>query len=261
MAHNHSCANAKNPGCRCSGCGGSLHGWPAHFERAAGSPSERDRFRRHTDLEWVSALGTGKTRENRLQAPTLRLKRAGTTCAAADAADWLARDPDLITAGRDLGHSLHDTALPELHRHAAQHPDRFPGAKELDKTIPGHFWCTLLAELSGAGDTVQRYSDRVPELAKQVLLDGEIPPDWGPVQNHLAEAALTAVWKCAGSVLLGDFTGLIRIARLVSLFICPDPARHPLIVRRSLVPLVKEDVITETTLTRLQQAFPTDPAP
>lgn len=52
-----------------------------------------------------------------------------------------------------------------------------------------------------------------------MLLDGKTPPGWEPVQNHLAEAAQTAVWKCDGSVLFGDFTNLVRIARLISLFI------------------------------------------
>jgi hypothetical protein len=260
MAHNHSCAHAKNPGCACAGCAGSLHGWPGYFDRAEAPEPERERFRRHTDLEWLSALGTGKRQQNHLKAPTLRMRKAANDSAVADALTWLAHDPDRITRGRKLGQGLHEEALPELRDHAGRHSAQLPDLKELDRVLPGHFWCSLLVQLSGAGDTVQRYSDRVPQVAAELLLDGETPPGWGEVQDHVAEVALTAVWKCAGYVLLGDFANLVRLMRFMSLFICPDPARHPLIVRRGFLPL-GEGVLAESTLTRLQQAYLTDSAP
>jgi hypothetical protein len=66
------------------------------------------------------------------------------------------------------------------------------------------------------------------------------------------------VWKCVCTALLGDFTTLLLVTRLMSLFLCPDPARHPAIARRSLLPLAKE-IADEDVTTRLRQAYGVDP--
>ena len=42
MAHDDRCGGAKKSGCRCSGCAGSLHGWPGAL-RAVHTPSSREK--------------------------------------------------------------------------------------------------------------------------------------------------------------------------------------------------------------------------
>jgi hypothetical protein len=44
--HRPNCANAQNPGCVCSGCGGALHGWQGWTQLASDPQSTRD-DRRH----------------------------------------------------------------------------------------------------------------------------------------------------------------------------------------------------------------------
>lgn len=43
--HRANCANAQNPGCTCSGCGGSLHGWDGWAKLAVERPAVRDERR------------------------------------------------------------------------------------------------------------------------------------------------------------------------------------------------------------------------
>ena len=64
VAHNPSCERVKNPGCVCTGCGGSLHGRPTRIELAeeATEPLLAE-LRRDAELLWFAKLGTGKRRE------------------------------------------------------------------------------------------------------------------------------------------------------------------------------------------------------
>lgn len=260
MAHNPACERAKNPGCVCTGCGGSLHGWPTRIEFAEKATApELAKLRRDAELLWLTKLGTGKRRKNNLLDPPGTLKKAAVQGVEADAITWLARNRDHIDPSRNLGRGLHGdvrTALRERVRGA-------PGpltAEQVDRSTPGHFWCTLLADLAGAGDTVQDTSDRVPEAARELLREGQSPTGWGQTQDALADHAMGLVWKCVCTALLGDFADLLLVTRLMSLFLCPDPTHHPTLVQRSLLPLAK-DIGGEDVPTRLMQAYGIDPEP
>lgn len=261
MAHNPGCERAKNPGCVCTGCGGSLHGWPTRIELAEKASEPRlAELRREAELHWLTKLGTGKRREGNLRRRPDTLRRAAAQGVEADGIAWLAHNRDHITPSRNLGRGLHEDVRTALRERVNVAPGPLLTPEQVDRSTPGHFWCTLLAELAGAGDRVQEASDKVPEYAKDLLREGQNPKGWGEEQDALADHAMGIVWKCVCSVLLGDFTDLLLVTRLMSLFLCPDPAGHPILAQRSLLPLAK-DIGGEDVPTRLMQAYGIDPEP
>lgn len=263
MAHNPSCERAKNPGCVCTGCGGSLHGWPTRIEFAErATESQLAELRRDAELLWLTKLGTGKHRENKLLRPPDTLKRAAAQGVEAEALIWLAHNRDHIEPSRELGQGLHTDVRTALRERVSGASGPLT-AEQVDRSTPGHFWCTLLAELAGAGDSIQNKSGRVPEVAKELLREDQNPAGWGQTQDALADHAMGLVWKCVCAALLGDFTDLLLVTRLMSLFLCPDPAGHPALAQRSLLPLAKDigGEGVEDVPTRLMRAYGIDSEP
>lgn len=196
MAHNPSCERAKNPGCVCTGCGGSLHGWPTRIEFAEKATEPRlVKLRRDAELRWLTTLGVGKHRENKLLRPPDTLKRAAAQGVEADAIIWLARNRDHIEPSRNLGRGLHVDVRTALRERVSAAPGSL-NAEQVDRGTPGHFWCTLLTELAGAGDILQDTSNRIPEFAKELLKEDQEPKGWGQTQEALADHAMGLVWKC-----------------------------------------------------------------
>src|ERR1700733_4682333 len=121
MTHNSSCANATTPQCRCSGCAGTMHGWPGHLGSAQLSRApERIRLRNAADRAWIEVTKPG-TRKR----PTLRKARAAVAGALSSVIDWLAgqivRPPASVPAATEqiaeaIGQLLSDGVVGALDR-------------------------------------------------------------------------------------------------------------------------------------------------
>ncbi|GAA3762411.1 hypothetical protein HDA32_005825 [Spinactinospora alkalitolerans] len=255
MAHNSPCENAKSPKCRCSGCGGSLHGWPGHLLLAQRPSEDRDALRSAADQSWFSALGPEGGRAALLKKPNIPMKRAAADRAVADIVDWLAGDDDKIKRVATIGRLISEDTLKDLDAYAEKGTTDNRDLLKLRSIIPGHFWCSLLADLSGAADTAHGNLEKIPGQAQEALLGSEEQPGWGDVQRYVAGFTLAAIWTYVKPLAVTwDLESLVRIMRILAVLICPDPGRHPRVARLCLSPLVK-DVITETAESRLHQSF------
>ncbi|MFC9090347.1 hypothetical protein [Nocardiopsis dassonvillei] len=248
MAHNHACANARKPGCSCSGCGGSLHGWPGHLELSRRPPEERAVHRAGAQQDWYAAVGSDEqTRRERLAAPTPQMLGHAVEAARVDVADHLAARPARVDRIRDFGGLLNTQVFSMVKTEAARRAVRNPELARVAEALPGHFWCSLLAALVGAFDRVDQAVDKIPIQARELLRE-EAPPGWGPAQELIADTALEAVWECAAVFLTLWRPGeLLLVMRILAVLICPDPARHPEVVRACLLPLgrgILQDAVT-----------------
>ncbi|WP_235432050.1 hypothetical protein [Nocardiopsis sp. RV163] len=248
MAHNHACANARRPGCSCSGCGGSLHGWPGHLELSRRPPEERAVRREGAQQDWYAAVGFDEqTRREHLAAPTPQMLGHAVEAARVDVADHLAARPARMDRVREFGGLLNTRAFSAVKAEAARRAVRHPELVRIAEALPGHFWCSLLAALAGAFDRVDRAVDKVPTQARELLRE-EVPPGWGPAQELIADTALESVWECAAVFLTPWRPGeLLLVMRILAVLICPDPVRHPEVVRACLLPPgrgVLQDAVT-----------------
>ncbi|WP_435108662.1 hypothetical protein [Nocardiopsis synnemataformans] len=248
MAHNHSCANARKPGCSCSGCGGSLHGWPGHLELSRRPPEERAVRREGAQQDWYAAVGFDEqTRREHLAAPTPRMLGHAVEAARVDMADYLAAHPATANRIREFGGLLNTQAFGVVKTEAVRRTARHPELARVAEALPGHFWCSLLTALVGAFDRVDQAVDKIPAQARE-LLQEEAPPDWGLAQELISDTALEAVWECAAVFLTLWRPGeLLLVMRVLAVLICPDPVRHTEVVRVCLLPLglgVLQDAVT-----------------
>lgn len=255
MAHNHACANARKPGCSCSGCGGSLHGWPGHLELSRRPPEERASRREGAQQDWYAAVGLDEqSRCEHLAAPTPQMLGHAVEAARVDMAEYLAARPAMADRIREFGGLLNIQAFRAVKAEAVHRAVRHPELARIAEVLPGHFWCSLLAALVGAVDRVDQVVDKIPDQARELLRE-ESPPDWGPAQELIADTALEAVWECAFAFLTLWRPGeLLLVMRILAVLICPDPGRHPDVVRLCLLPLGR-GILQDAAIRMLQQSL------
>jgi hypothetical protein len=248
VAHNHACANARKPGCSCSGCGGSLHGWPGHLELSRRTPQERAVRREDAQQDWYAAVGLDEqTRYEHLSAPTPRMLGHAVEAARVDVAEYLAAHPSTAERIREFGGLLNTRAFGAVKAEAVRRAARHPELARIAEALPGHFWCSLLAALVGVVDRVDQAVDKIPDQARE-LLGEEPPPDWGQSRELVADTAVEAVWECAAAFLtVWRPDELFLVMRVLAVLICPDPGRHPEVARLCLLPLgrgILQDAVT-----------------
>lgn len=82
--HNRRCAEANGRVCRCTGCGGSLHGWGGWVSLANEVKDKRQVRRQQVEAQWTTHYRPPPKRLNE------KSKMASTDLARLDIADWLA---------------------------------------------------------------------------------------------------------------------------------------------------------------------------
>jgi hypothetical protein len=82
--HPRNCEEAKRHRCRCTRCGGSLHGWTGWLDLANGSAVERHARRQNIDAQWRKHYQPPQKQSNVMS------RSASTDSARLDIADWLA---------------------------------------------------------------------------------------------------------------------------------------------------------------------------
>jgi len=95
--HNNNCAKAKGHACRCTGCGGSLHGWEGWIALASDPDGARQSRRHEVNSQWAEHYKPPKKLSNKMS------RAASIDTARLDIADWLANQEVVVQPSQEGG--------------------------------------------------------------------------------------------------------------------------------------------------------------
>lgn len=202
---------------------------------------------------------------------------------------WLRRDRHLCEATEQLGEQFRISrdADPDAPRRrlTTEEEERFveahviPGLRKefgdqriksfQKKAAQVHLWCELLAQTAHALDEFKDRYDRAKKAVVAALTsaDERRPDGWTAllVDKDVIERAVNLVFKhlprvATGSITVEDTFRLIWPARVLAVFMCREPRRHPAVREYCVKPIVRYGAaeIRERVKDRLRQAFPLD---
>lgn len=243
--HYKNCEEAKRHICRCGYCGGALHGWQGWVQLA------RDNDRRAIRKE---ELTTGLTRRlnGDLRRDRLNLARI-TDRARVDIADHLARpanqrltDPDRV---EQLGQALAEQTWHQI-RAAIDAGSADPA--QVRRELAHHTWCDLIVGLIRLLDGAMRASEEFGEAAVdsvvRMILRSSQQGDREAVTEEVVRMVVNRVFHAIKTTfvahvpvlqLLTDDKALTAL-RILAVFACPAPERHPELRKYALEPLAAE---------------------
>lgn len=259
--HPANCANAQNPGCRCSNCGGSLHGWGGWATLAVDRPAERDERRRtlkaKIEKDPAGALKVNaKNRHKFLDLARLDLADHLWTADPRPKGDApLPRHFDVSDSAAlafDNGRMniLADEVMRKPWGEISDSIDTLVGnkqtAREIKKDLASHGWCSLLVALIQLIEKVNKTIGLVAELAKQALKDALTKHLTCRIANQLKDAVVDIVvekvWSALARLLDAHFpllgTDTVRVLRMLTVFACPSVERHRDVYQHAVVPLM-----------------------
>ncbi|MBL7255504.1 hypothetical protein [Paractinoplanes lichenicola] len=275
--HRANCANAQNPGCVCSGCGGSLHGWQGWTGFAIDSQQKRDEKRRELDrkIERTRLGALNFNARNRqayidlarldiadfMSGSGLRRESPGAPLPKIDIADagTITFDAERVTL---LGQELMDQTWDEISDEIDGIAQTERSPQDIKKQLADHVWCGLLVALIRWIETIdlatQILSDRAKAFVKDILTK-QLPDYSKMLADAVIAIVVDKVWTALSRLaqahfpLLGEDT--LRVLRILTLFVCPSIEQHPDVYKHAARPLmgdarniitdeVKEQVIT-----------------
>ncbi|MGW5555597.1 hypothetical protein ACWER9_00045 [Micromonospora sp. NPDC003944] len=278
--HRANCANAQNPGCTCSGCGGSLHGWDGWAKLAVEPPAVRDERR--------SALRSdiGKDRTGAL-AFNAKNRQKSLDLARLDLANHLwAADPrpkdhaplprqfdigDRAAVTFDNGRMniLADSIMVDPWDEISEGIDDLvqnkQTAREVKKGLASHGWCNLLVALiqliEKVNKTIGLFTDAAKRAVQRALADhltSRIPQQ---VKDAVAGLVVDKVWSALTRLLEAHFPLLgadtLRVLRMLTVFACPSVERHRDVYQHAVVPLMGDarGLVTEEVKAQVTTLF------
>jgi hypothetical protein len=266
--HNVQCATAEGRVCRCTGCGGSQHGWQGWLEQTGADDEERRKLRERFESELV-----GTERDPSRPSPKRR-RELTADLARLDIADWLAvppkppkeqlTEPDpspveqVTILAEEMTRGTWQDLAAELDRSADD-----PAAVKRD--LANHGWCDLFVALIRAIESAGRAFNTIPEKAKAIILTGPLQAG----RTHLTEAVVNTVvdrvWRAFVTAAFGGVPLLdilskddaLRALRILAVFICPAPEEHEAVRQNALKPLGEDatKILTDQTRARLAILF------
>jgi hypothetical protein len=251
--HRANCANAQNPGCVCSGCGGALHGWQGWTQLASDTQSTRDDRRHQIEGKIERNRRTGALSFNS------RNRQASVDLARLDITDYLAatspalspNDPADPAISSDLGRlsALGKTIMADTWSEISAEIDSYVKsertARDVKKHLADHAWCGLLVAMI-------RWIEQIDQVV-QLLSDGGKQFVKGFLVQHLSglskglakvvvDIVVDRVWSALARLveahfpLLGEDT--LRVLRMLALFTCPSVEQHPEVYKYAAKPLM-----------------------
>lgn len=249
--HNSSCAGAMKHDCRCSGCGGTLHGWVERIKLARESAGDgRVAFRVRVDEAWADAH-KGKTRAR----PSLRKQAAGTDSAVVDIVDWLAHHHAVVDEVEAIAKILGDEVLQELDR--SLDPSH---REDRRRAFADHLWCDLLAGMAQALEDYDKQLQRIPDHITALILVARERDGRSAVEDFQVKLAVNEAWKVIQELpfvkaLLPEVGELLRAIRILAILICPAPEHHREVIVHCVNPL-RDELVSEATQERLERVLP-----
>jgi len=278
--HRANCANAQRPECRCSGCGGSLHGWLGWADLAAESPQVRDAQRRRL----AGGLTTGQRSGNlglndKNRQIYLNLARLDITDHLWATAPRPRPDGRLIVDGgadpasvtSDLGRmnllarTIMGDTWPEISADIDNLVRAEPTARDVKKSLAGHAWCSLLVALIQLIEKITRVVDLLNDEARQFVKDAVTRQVESKLSRLITDAVInilvTRVWSAVTRLLEAHFPILnadtLRVLRMLAVFTCPWVGRHRDVYVHALEPLMRDarEIIAVDVKTQLVVLF------
>ncbi|MFE2614006.1 hypothetical protein ACGF5H_19485 [Micromonospora chalcea] len=276
--HRANCANARRPGCECSGCGGSQHGWQGWTSLAADQPEKRDDRRRELKEEAEADQGSGRrgfnARNRQVYFDLARLDIADYLWTADDRTKIngrLPRDVEPSSTSSDLGRI--DTVAREvmgntwyeisagidsLVRNKAD-------ATEVKRRLADHTWCSLLVALIQVLESINKAVDLLSDTAKKFItgvlshrFDSGLPR---LVTDAVIRLVVDKVWSALARLLEAHFpllgTDTLRALRMLAMFACPWVEHHPEVYKHAVRPLMGDahGIITDEIKTQVVTLF------
>ncbi|GAA0478594.1 hypothetical protein Ade02nite_67100 [Paractinoplanes deccanensis] len=274
--HRENCANAQNPGCVCTGCGGSLHGWQGWTGLAFDPQRARDEKRRKLErkVERTRRGDLSFNARNRqayidlarldiadsMSAPGLQRASRGAPLPKIDVADAgeIRYDAERVTF---LGQEIMEKTWKEISVEIDGLAQSEHRSRDIKKQLADHAWCGLLVALI-------RWIEKLDEAAKFLSEQGKnfvkihLATPLTGLSKTLADAVIDIVvdkvWTALSRLIqahfpvVGDDT--LRVLRILALFACPSIEQHPDVYKYAARPLmgdaqklISEDV-RETTI-------------
>lgn len=278
--HNTACANARGYTCKCTGCGGSLHGWQGWIDLADAAPEVREH--RRGELEGRAKIDA-RTQQMRA---TVGNRRLCVDLIRLDIADYLYRDnlrrqtvgkasdsdlsepdaPHESTSDRDWVVELAERIMGDTWQAIASELDQIAlerGAaakkiKGVKAELASHTWCDLLVGVIRLIEDAGEIVDELAEEAKNFVRDaiqGSTRQGWrAHVTRTIVDLVLDRAWPAFTRVALAVTlpvldTTVLRALRMLAVFACPDPERHSEVRCHALIPLLADGlgIVTEET--------------
>jgi hypothetical protein len=163
-----------------------------------------------------------------------------------------------------LGKPVFDALVKDLEAD----PETGPKVRQIRKSMAAsHYWCSLFLALAEAVAAYGEIWDAVAGMAKQEIIRSlqPLPKDLSPLASKVADllvnravGALRAA--AAGSnpvIAVLDSPQTLRALRILAIFCCPSPPRHPGIEQNCVKPLLDdgEEMLRDETRSRLANAF------
>jgi hypothetical protein len=244
--HRPNCANAQNPGCECSGCGGSLHGWQGWTELALDTQQARDDRRRQLEGK-VERNQRGALRSN------ARNRQAYIDLARLDIAGYLSAGPqppesiDLADAraiSSDLGRvrflarAIMEDTWDDISKEIDNLGQSEQSAKDIKKQLADHTWCSLLVALIRCIEQMDDAVQALSATAKRFLTEHLSNTLTAAVVAIVVDRVWSALERLAEAhfPLLGRDT--LRVLRMLALFACPSVDHHPAVYQHAARPLM-----------------------
>ncbi|MFC5187283.1 hypothetical protein [Actinomadura harenae] len=279
--HNERCENAERPKCRCTGCGGSRHGWQGAINIASDASGERlAKLVDATDKGWCAALRprNKRTFPNGEPRPPIRSEQqAAIESARADVVAWLHRSPDRLAelkkAGEPFDWERNDDVREFVETHVVPALEHKFGPERVKQfqahAVATHFWCELLAQIARVLSELKENYEKAKEEVKTALTSGVMNtlPTWELLQPYedMIKASVDVVWRSVEQApravgLPGpeDLFELIWPIRVLALLMCKDPSEHPAVREHCLNPVMRwgEVRMREEVKARLRWSFP-----
>jgi hypothetical protein len=283
--HNRPCEDAKGHQCKCTGCGGALHGWQGAVTLAReDTASRREQRRQEIDQNWRDSY------DPRSKRPNQKNKAASIDSARIDVVDWLARNLSITNRGRPNESVVNE---PHVERQSEQsmvekviaesigrssgeievavvdYVEQFGNViakatyRELDTAFAGvdlkearqnlanHFWCDLFVALAQAIQKLQEHLDKVPRYVKKLILKSSKQAKRSRVTRFVIGFAVDKAWSALINLpifhaVIPPIGKILRTLRILALLTCPAPEYHKEVRDQCITPLAKEMLSTET---------------
>lgn len=276
--HRANCANARRPGCECSGCGGSQHGWQGWMSLAADQPEKRDDRRRELKEEAEADQGSGRlgfnARNRQVYFDLARLDIADYLWAADDRAKIngrLPRDVEPSSTSSDLGRidtvgrEVMGNTWPEISAGIDSLVRNKADAREVKRCLADHTWCSLLVALIQLIERINKAVDLLSDTAKQ-FITGVLSQRFGSgvprlVTDAVIRLVVDKVWSALARLLEAHFpllgTDTLRVLRMLAIFTCPSVEHHPEVYKHAVRPLMgdAQEIITDEIKTHVVTLF------
>jgi hypothetical protein len=258
-SHNGACAAAVGHVCRCSGCGGALHGWQGWVGLATGEPEAREARRKALEIKASAARGAKQLRPVVLDLARLditdylaRPEPLGVPAGPTEASDGSGAQLDpsselglvVLLANRTMADTWQEI-VPELDRVVPAGV----AVGDVRQELASHIWCDLLIALmrllQRVQDTVDLLSEQSKGFIKRLLLTSSSKKG---LRKHVAEGVIDLVlgkfWSALRALVAAHLPilgpGVLRALRMLAVFTCPAPEAHREVYEHAVVPLMSD---------------------